>query len=103
VGGCVLWNSLEARTGSGAGPAYTSRLYQADFVTGKAQCAAGFSPAQGPRARFQATATPVSLPAPVAQRVVSGGRVHTSVLLSTPNRTVGSQGQTPLLSVPVSP
>jgi type IV pilus assembly protein PilY1 len=103
VGGCVLWNSLEARTDGGAGPAYTSRLYQADFVTGKAQCAAGFSPAQGPRARFQATATPVSLPTPVAQRVVSGGRIHTSVLLSTPNRTVGSQAQTPLVSVPVSP
>ncbi|WP_225413743.1 pilus assembly protein [Stigmatella hybrida] len=103
VGGCVLWNSLEARTDGGAVPAYTSRLYQADFVTGKASCAAGFSPAQGTRARFQAVSTPVSLPEPVAQRVVSGGRVHSSVLLSTPNRAVGTQGQVPLVSVPVSP
>jgi type IV pilus assembly protein PilY1 len=99
VGGCVLWNSLEAR----GGPSYVSRLYQADFVTGKAQCAAGFSTAQGARARFQALNTPVSLPEPLAQRVLLGGQLHSSVLLSTPNQTVGTQGPPPLVSVPVSP
>ncbi|SEL06628.1 type IV pilus assembly protein PilY1 [Stigmatella aurantiaca] len=107
VGGCVLWNSLEALVappvGSLAGPAYVSRLYQADFVTGKAQCASGFSPVAGPRARFQAVATPVSLPETVPQRLLLGGQVHSSVLLSTPNRTVGTQGQVPLVSIPVSP
>ncbi|ADO76051.1 pilus assembly protein PilY [Stigmatella aurantiaca] len=108
VGGCMLWNSLEAREtsapgGSREGP-HLARLYQADAITGKATCAAGFSQgASGTRARFLGFATPVSLPEPVPQHVWIGGQVHTSVLLSTPNRTLGGNGQPPLVSFPVSP
>ncbi|MDC0711644.1 pilus assembly protein PilY [Stigmatella sp. ncwal1] len=106
--GCVLWSSLEAREAPSEGTpeeaSYVSRLYQADAVTGKAHCAAGFSSgATGTRARFRGFSTPVSLPETVSQRLLLGTQVHTSVLLSTPNRTVGVSAQPPLVSFPVSP
>ncbi|WP_224372776.1 pilus assembly protein PilY [Hyalangium versicolor] len=87
VDGCVLWNSFEVTNAAipcaSAGP-NTSRLYQADSVSGKASCALGlYTPSSDMWSRYRAFGTTLNLPAPTPQRLQYGGAVHKHATLST--------------------
>ncbi|HLL03554.1 MAG TPA: pilus assembly protein PilY [Myxococcaceae bacterium] len=112
VNGCVLWSSFEPS--STGGPAcsatgrHVSRLYQAAFASGKAQCASGFSvPSTGGRYRYLHFNTQVNLPEPAPSWRSLNGQLQSSVTVSAPLGTQGttpaSSGSGPLISVPVSP
>ncbi len=112
VNGCVLWSSFEPSASGGVACAaagrHTSRLYQAALVSGKAQCASGFTaPATGGRYRYLPFNTQVNLPeaAPSWQNV--NGQPQSSVTVSAPLGTLGyspaGTSSGPLISVPVSP
>ncbi|EAU67839.1 hypothetical protein STIAU_3108 [Stigmatella aurantiaca DW4/3-1] len=108
VNGCVLWNSLEARGVSSvsgrASATHTARLYQADPLTGKAHCAAGFSGPEGARARFLGFASTSSPPEVIPLRLEAEGQARTSVVLSTPAALRdGTSRNLPLTSVSVDP
>jgi type IV pilus assembly protein PilY1 len=112
VNGCVLWNSFEPSATAGAACAvagnHASRLYQAALVSGKAQCASGFTtPSTGARYRYLYFDTQVNLPGPAARWQTLNGQPASSITLSAP---LGTRGFTPagtsngpLISIPVSP
>jgi type IV pilus assembly protein PilY1 len=110
VHGCVLWSSFEPNATGGAvcstGGSHVARLYQADFVTGKAQCASSFTtPSTGARYRYLRFNTRVNLPEPAPRWQSVNGQLQSSVILSAPlgtqNPVSGVTG--PVISVPVSP
>ncbi|HEX8705447.1 MAG TPA: pilus assembly protein PilY, partial [Myxococcaceae bacterium] len=112
VNGCVLWNSFEPRATAGmacgAAGGNVSRLYQAGFVSGKAQCASGFtSPPTGDRYRYLPFGTQVNLPELTPRWQSFNGQTQSSVTLSAPLGTQGyglaGPSSGPLISVPVSP
>ncbi|HYH99380.1 pilus assembly protein PilY [Hyalangium sp.] len=105
IDGCLLWSSFEPSSGNAAVCSATgrntARLYQADPVSGRASCAAGFyEPVSGDWSRFRASGTQVNLGDPAPQRWVYDAEVHTRAILSTPPGSTTSG--TPFSSVPVS-
>jgi type IV pilus assembly protein PilY1 len=110
VNGCVLWNSFEPSATPGATCSAmggrVSRLYQASFVNGKAECASAFTvPSSGARYRYLRFNTQVSLPEPAPRWLSLNGQTQSSVTLSAPLGTSGLTGSGnggPLISVPIS-
>jgi type IV pilus assembly protein PilY1 len=111
MNGCVVWSSFEPTATPGAqcsaAGGRVSRLYQAGFVSGKADCASGFtSPSTGTRYRYLRFNTQLSLPEPAPHWQSLNGQTRGSVTLSAPLGTSGINGaanSSPLISVPVSP
>ncbi|WP_224248322.1 pilus assembly protein [Hyalangium gracile] len=109
VDGCVLWNSFEpAPAAPTCSPVSygSSRLYQAQAISGTASCAQGhYTPASGAWARYLRFGTQVNLPAPAPQRMESGSTVYKNVTLSTPYGAMPPPGTVsggPFVSLPVT-
>jgi type IV pilus assembly protein PilY1 len=105
MGGCLLWSSFEASSQTtavcSATGGNTARLYQADPLSGRASCAAGFyEPTQGVWSRFFKSGTHTNLGAPAALRRESTTALSTQAILSTPRGS--STSGTPFVVVPVT-
>ncbi|HLL06828.1 MAG TPA: pilus assembly protein PilY [Myxococcaceae bacterium] len=97
VNGCMIWGSFEPSGAAGVVCPTTgtnkSRLYQSNFATGRANCAAGFFTAStNTWARYIAFTTVASTPEPVAQLTLAGGQLSRGVTIvgaGTSNPTGG--------------
>lgn len=82
--GCVIWNTMEPSGAAGAVCATTGsnlgRIYQANFVSGKADCAAAFV-SSGVTSRFLSYNTVAAPPEPTPQRTIINGKVTTGTTL----------------------
>ena len=79
----------------------SSRLYQANPVTGRASCATGFYDSTAAAwSRYSRSGTVLNLGAPAPQRTQFNGQTYTRALLSTPPGS--SATGTPFRSVPVT-
>jgi type IV pilus assembly protein PilY1 len=109
VNGCVLWSSFEPTQSGAVCSMYEgrniSRLYQADFLSGRANCAQGlYTPPSGNWARYHRFNTQVNMSQVSPQRTPFNDEVHVRATVGTPLGTVSSQvGNTgPLFSLPVT-
>lgn len=92
IASCVLWNDLAPSGGDGgvcgAAVVPASRLYQADFLTGTPNCAAGFLPADGGayvRSIQRSVVAPPPEPASVVQ-VSKTGQIKYSAMIVEPGQ-----------------
>jgi type IV pilus assembly protein PilY1 len=85
IDGCVIWSSFEP---SGAQSAVCSttgtnaaRTYQANFVTGKADCASSFVDASEKWVRYIKSSAVAAPPEPAPQRTLVNGKVYSSAVI----------------------
>ncbi len=97
VAGCMLWNSFEPSGAAGVVCSTTgtnkARLYQSNYATGRANCAAGFySSGTDSWKRYIESTTIASAPEPTAQLSLGGGLLSRVVTLIGPGLGDGGGG-----------
>ncbi len=89
LNGCVLWNSFEPSSTSGAVCATTgtntARLYQSNYATGRADCAVGFYDNNSQKWARYIQSTVIADPGePALQVGVGAGQIETGIVTITP-------------------
>ncbi|XXF77355.1 pilus assembly protein PilY [Myxococcaceae bacterium GXIMD 01537] len=85
IDGCVIWNSFEP-SGSASAVCSTTgtnvaRIYQASFVSGKADCAASFLDASEKWTRYLSSTVVAAPSEPAPQRTLIGGKVYSGAVI----------------------
>ncbi|MDY7231372.1 pilus assembly protein PilY [Hyalangium rubrum] len=101
VSGCMVWGSFEPSGSSGAVCSTTgtnkARVYQANYATGRANCAEGFfTQSTNSWARYVEFNSVASAPEPTMQLSVGGGQLSRGITILGPSTTpTGGPGPGP--------